>query len=273
MGLVTQARRRGARTTCSSSSRASGCRSTRRPGSSPRRREDLAGDKRRLFVARAAANDWDAVIMTRTAFERIAVSPEIEATLHRRRARRAPRSHSTSSRSDDHARSSGSRRRSLRPRRRTRRALDDRRATRASRSRPPGCRLPRSSTRRTTYKNLATPSNIQDAAIAGSQRATDLHMKLEYLRQRHGDRVATIATATPLANSVTEAYVMQRYLRPDLLEQAGVMHFDAWAATFGSHGHRDGDGSPAAGVQTEDPVRAVPERPRDAAHVARRSRT
>jgi N12 class adenine-specific DNA methylase len=32
---------------------------------------------------------------------------------------------------------------------------------------------------------------------------------------------------------VTEAHVMQRYLRPDLLEQAGVLDFDSWAATFG----------------------------------------
>src|SRR5206468_12112607 len=42
-----------------------------------------------------------------------------------------------------------------------------------------------------------------------------------------------MATATPIANSVTEAHVMSRYLRPDLLEQAGVGDFDAWAATFG----------------------------------------
>ncbi|WP_246858718.1 hypothetical protein [Citricoccus sp. SGAir0253] len=39
---------------------------------------DLQGDKRREFVARAAANDWDAVIMTRTAFERIKLSPASE---------------------------------------------------------------------------------------------------------------------------------------------------------------------------------------------------
>jgi len=35
---------------------------------------DLAGDKRRQFVARAAANQWDAVIMTRTALQRISLS-------------------------------------------------------------------------------------------------------------------------------------------------------------------------------------------------------
>src|SRR5699024_6801791 len=54
-----------------------------------------------------------------------------------------------------------------------------------------------------------------------------------YLRQEYGERVVTAATATPIANSVTEAHVMQRYLRPDLLEAAGVGEFDAWAATFG----------------------------------------
>jgi hypothetical protein len=58
-------------------------------------------------------------------------------------------------------------------------------------------------------------------------------MKLHYLRSRYGGRVATFATATPIANSITEAYVMQKYLRPDLLEDAGIIDFDSWAATFG----------------------------------------
>ena len=58
-------------------------------------------------------------------------------------------------------------------------------------------------------------------------------MKAELLRTTHGHRVITVATATPIANSVTEAHVMQRYLRPDLLRDAGVAEFDSWAATFG----------------------------------------
>jgi N12 class adenine-specific DNA methylase len=64
-------------------------------------------------------------------------------------------------------------------------------------------------------------------------RASDLDMKIGYLRRRNGTRVVTFATATPIANSVTEAYVMQRYLRPDLLADAGIEVFDSWAATFG----------------------------------------
>src|SRR5439155_5144122 len=83
------------------------------------------------------------------------------------------------------------------------------------------------------YKNLRTASNISDAAIEGSMRATDLDMKISYLHRRNGARVVTFATATPIANSVTEAYVMQRYLRPDLLDAAGIEVFDTSAATFG----------------------------------------
>jgi hypothetical protein len=83
------------------------------------------------------------------------------------------------------------------------------------------------------FKNLRTASGIPDAEITGSQRAEDLAMKLEYLRRRLGRRIATFATATPIANSITEAHVMCRYLRPDVLQAAGVLIFDCWAGTFG----------------------------------------
>jgi len=61
----------------------------------------------------------------------------------------------------------------------------------------------------------------------------DLDLKLHVLRQRHGARVATLATATFVANSVAELYVMQRYLQPERLAATGLGSFDAWAATFG----------------------------------------
>ena len=46
--------------------------------------DDLAGEKRRTFIARAAANDWDAVILTRSAFARLPVSPEAKIAYTRR---------------------------------------------------------------------------------------------------------------------------------------------------------------------------------------------
>lgn len=83
------------------------------------------------------------------------------------------------------------------------------------------------------YKNLATSSAISDANIEGSKRASDLHAKIDYLRHSKGERVVTGATATPIANSITEMYVMQRYLDPETLTRAGIHDFDSWAATFG----------------------------------------
>ena len=83
------------------------------------------------------------------------------------------------------------------------------------------------------YKNLQTESNIRDAAIDGLQARHRSAHEDEYLRARHGARVATLATATPIANSITEAHVMQRYLRPDLLAAPASRTSISWAATFG----------------------------------------
>jgi hypothetical protein len=83
------------------------------------------------------------------------------------------------------------------------------------------------------HKGLYRPSRIQGAAHKGAQRAEDLAMKLAVLRDRHGPRVCTLATATPIANSIAEMWVMQSYLQPAALEAAGLAPFDGWAATFG----------------------------------------
>lgn len=192
---------------------------------------DLKDDKRRLFVARAAANDWDAIILTQGAFKKIGLSPEFEARYIDAQLDQL-RAALEAARSVDSMSVKRIEKRILQAQERHKKAL--------AIPRDPGVNFQDTGIdylivdEAHMYKNLATVSNIRDAAIEGSQQATDLHMKLEYLRETYGDRVATMATATPLANSVTEAYVMQRYLRPDLLEAAGVTSFDGWAATFGS---------------------------------------
>src|SRR5437899_7211556 len=42
------------------------------------RREDLERDRRRLFVSRCATGNWDAVVMTESAFQRIPMSAEAQ---------------------------------------------------------------------------------------------------------------------------------------------------------------------------------------------------
>ncbi|GAA4554905.1 SNF2-related protein [Pseudonocardia xishanensis] len=193
---------------------------------------DLTRDRRRAFVARIATGDWDAVILTRSAFERIPMTAEaqgayldnelaeLRAALEREKAEGI---------------------RSLSTKRMEARLLsaEERIKEKLARDYDPAVTFERSGIDYVVvdeahdYKNLRTVSNIPGAAIEGSNRATDLDMKLHYLRNRHGLRVGTLATATPIANSITEAHVMQRYLRPDLLDAAGVRDFDTWAATFG----------------------------------------
>lgn len=192
--------------------------------------QDLAGDKRRSFVARTATNDWDAVIMTRSAFERIPMSRAAQDAYVDREA-------DALRRMLDHAR--GGDGLTVKRLEKLVMAAEQRLEERLDGAKDAGITFEETGVdylvvdEMHDYKNLRTTSNIRDAAIDGSRRATDLHMKLEYLRERHGERVVTAATATPIANSVTEAHVMQRYLRPDLLRAAGVEDFDAWAATFG----------------------------------------
>ncbi|RKQ84564.1 N12 class adenine-specific DNA methylase [Mycolicibacterium mucogenicum 261Sha1.1M5] len=83
------------------------------------------------------------------------------------------------------------------------------------------------------YKNMAVASLVDDLSKPGNDMTTDLDMKLWYHREHLGQsRVATLATATPLPNSIIEMYVMMRYLRPDLLKDAQVYSADDWAQQF-----------------------------------------
>ena len=86
------------------------------------------------------------------------------------------------------------------------------------------------------YKNLMTStkmSNVAGVNTTEAQKSTDLLMKCQYLdeiTQAHG---ITFATGTPISNSMTELYTMQRYLQSHTLRQRGLASFDSWAATFG----------------------------------------
>ncbi len=86
------------------------------------------------------------------------------------------------------------------------------------------------------FKNLMTVTkmhNIAGISTTESQKAIDLFMKCQYLDEITGARGVTFATGTPISNSMTELYTMQRYLQQYTLERNGLANFDSWAATFG----------------------------------------
>ena len=86
------------------------------------------------------------------------------------------------------------------------------------------------------YKNglVVTKMNrVAGVQTTPAQKSEDILMKTQYLNENYGEKNIIFATGTPVSNSMVELYVMQRYLRPSLLEQAGLQTFDDWASTFG----------------------------------------
>ena len=86
------------------------------------------------------------------------------------------------------------------------------------------------------FKNLAALSkmrNVGGISQTEAQKSSDLYMKCRYLDELTGGRGVVFATGTPISNSMVEMYTMQKYLQYGALEQQGLLHFDAWASTFG----------------------------------------
>ena len=67
----------------------------------------------------------------------------------------------------------------------------------------------------------------------GSQRALNLLYAIRTIQERNGrDLGATFLSGTTISNSLTELYLLFKYLRPKELERQDIRCFDAWAAIF-----------------------------------------
>ena len=75
--------------------------------------------------------------------------------------------------------------------------------------------------------------NVAGISQTESQKSSDMLMKCMYLDEVTGGHGIVFATGTPISNSMTEMYVMMRYLQRGLLEKEGLLNFDSWASTFG----------------------------------------
>ena len=75
--------------------------------------------------------------------------------------------------------------------------------------------------------------NVGGIAQTEAQKSSDLFMKCRYLDEITGGKGIVFATGTPISNSMTELYTVQRYLQYDTLCRYELQHFDAWASTFG----------------------------------------
>ncbi|MBY8963147.1 N-6 DNA methylase [Flavobacterium sp. D11R37] len=80
----------------------------------------------------------------------------------------------------------------------------------------------------TRHERVAGLGNMQ-----GSQKALNLLFAIRTIQERNGkDLGATFLSGTTISNSLTELYLLFKYLRPQALEKQGITCFDAWAAIY-----------------------------------------
>ena len=86
------------------------------------------------------------------------------------------------------------------------------------------------------FKNLYLYTKMRNVAGIGQSEAfksSDMFMKCRYMDEMTGGKGIVFATGTPVSNSMTELYTMQRYLQYESLKKNQMEHFDSWASTFG----------------------------------------
>ena len=86
------------------------------------------------------------------------------------------------------------------------------------------------------YKNLFLTTKMRNVAglsTSEAQKSTDMFLKCRYMDELTGGRGVIFATGTPISNSMTEMYTMQRYLQYGTLQRNNMTHFDCWASRFG----------------------------------------
>ncbi len=87
------------------------------------------------------------------------------------------------------------------------------------------------------FKNLTFTTRHDRVAglgnMEGSQKALNMLFAVRTMQQKFdADLCVTFLSGTPISNSLTEMYLLFKYLRPKEMERQRIENFDAWAAVF-----------------------------------------
>ena len=198
-------------------------------------KKDFEPANRKKFCARIATGDYDAVIIGHSQFERIPVSQERQERLLRSEIEDITEG------INQLKRSSGERF-SIKAMEKTKKSLEAKLKKLLDSPKDDVVTFEELGVDRLfvdeahSYKNLYYHTKMQNVAglsSAEAQKSSDMYMKCRYMDELTGSRGVVFATGTPVSNSMTELYTMQRYLQHDTLERLGLSHFDSWAANFG----------------------------------------
>ena len=208
-------------------------------------KKDFEGRNRKKFCSRIATGNYDAIIMGHSQFERLPVSYERREQLLQDQILEIEQG-------IEELEDSGAERFSVKQLERTKRSLEARLEKLNNTSRKDSSvtfeqlgvdRLFIDEAH--SYKNLflyTKMRNVAGLSTTDAQKSSDMLLKCRYMDEITGGRGVVFATGTPVSNSMTELFTMQRYLQQDLLEKGftdsrgkhySLTHFDSWASIFG----------------------------------------
>ena len=199
-------------------------------------KKDFEKHNRKKFCARIATGDYDAIIIGHSQFEKIPISKERQERLLQEQIWEITEGISE-------VESSGGERFTVKQLERTKKSLEARLEKLQAEGRKDDVvtfeqlgvdRLFVDEAH--NYKNLflyTKMRNVAGLSTTDAQKSSDMFAKCRYMDEITGGRGVVFATGTPVSNSMTELYTMQRYLQYDRLQELGMAHFDCWASRFG----------------------------------------
>ena len=200
------------------------------------KQKDFETRNRKKFCARIATGDYDAVIIGHSQFEKIPISQERQEALLEDQIEEITLGISE-------LRSNNAERFSIKQLERAKRSLEARlEKLQANDKKDDVVTFEELGVDRLfvdeahSYKNLFLYTKMQNVAglsTSDAQKSSDMFAKCRYMDELTGGRGVIFATGTPVSNSMTELYTMQRYLQYDRLQEMGMVHFDCWASRFG----------------------------------------
>ena len=199
-------------------------------------KKDFETRNRKKFCARIATGDYDAIIIGHSQFERIPISRERQEQLLQEQIWEITEG-------IEEVQASGGERFTVKQLERTKRGLEARlEKLQAEHRKDDVVTFEQLGVDRMfvdeahNYKNMflyTKMRNVAGLSTSDAQKSSDMFAKCRYLDEITGSRGVVFATGTPVSNSMTELYTMQRYLQYERLREMDMVHFDCWASRFG----------------------------------------
>ena len=199
-------------------------------------KKDFEKHNRQKFCARIATGDYDAVIIGHSQFEKIPISTERQSRLLEEQIE------DITAGIDEIERANGERF-TIKQLEKTKKSLEARlKKLEAEGKKDDVVTFEQLGVDRLfvdesdNYKNLflyTKMRNVAGLSTSDAQKSSDMFAKCRYMDELTGGRGVVFATGTPVSNSMTELFTIQRYLQYDRLQELGMSHFDCWASRFG----------------------------------------